>query len=286
MMPIPFQRIFSRLFRRMGLYDIIYETKVVPYAVAMSECLKNKNILITGGSSGIGLAIAEKCVKCGANVIITGRNIDKLQKAKESIENNKLKSIVWDVNDFNILEKKITEVFKDFNNKLDILINNAGISIRQNFGDISLDVWEKILNTNLKAPVFITQSVANKWISSNFPGVILNISSMAGEEPAFDAYGAAKTGLSNMTKGIALALAPHGIRINAISPGVVIGTDLRDLQRSIKTNENVMCDWIPLKRYAIPEEIAELAVFLISDLSAYMTGAIMICDGAGSLRRS
>ena len=263
---------------------MLKETKVVRYETVEDECLKGKNILVTGGSSGIGLAIAVKCIRCGANVLITGRDAGKLEAAKAGDSTGRLKTMAWDVENEGELAAKIEEALSAFSGTLDILVNNAGISIREGFGGLTSEVWTHIMKINLQAPVFISQQIANKWICEKHHGVILNISSMAGEEPAFDAYGASKCALASMTRGMARTLAPHGIRVNAIAPGVVIGTNLREVQRSIKPDGNVYCGWIPLKRYGVPDEIAELAAFAISERSAYISGDLIRCDGAGAIR--
>ena len=277
-------RIVKGVVERLGVGDVFKETKVVRYEVIEKECLKGRNIVVTGGSSGIGLAIALKCIRCGANVLITGRDGEKLAAAKSKDSTGRLSTMVWDVEEDDKLAMKVEEVLSFFPGCLDVLINNAGISVRERFGDLTRDVWNRIMKINLQAPIFIAQQVANKWKSEKRPGVILNISSMAGEEPTFDAYGASKCALASMTKGMALSLAPYGIRVNAIAPGVVIGTNLREVQRSIKPEGNVYCGWLPIQRYAVPEEIAELVAFVISDRAAYMTGEVIRCDGAGAIR--
>ena len=279
-----FKRVLCGILSRLGLSDVLKETKVIRYEAVEDESLKGRNILITGGSSGIGLAIALKCLRCGGNVLITGRDGEKLESIKIEDATGRLKVMVWDVERDDEIDAKIEEALSHFLGRLDVLVNNAGISVREGFGSLTMGVWNRIMKINLQAPVFISQQIANRWMSEKSQGVILNISSMAGEEPAFDAYGASKCALASMTKGMARTLAPYGIRVNAIAPGVVIGTNLREVQRSINPDGNVYCGWIPLRRYAVPEEIAELAVFAVSDRSSYMTGAVIRCDGAGAIR--
>ena len=277
-------RILKRIARKIGFYDKVEVVKIAKYQVSDAETLRGRTILITGGSSGIGLAIAKKCLERGGRVLITGRNEAKLRKVLMDDPTGMLMTMPWDVSNLDRLSDLVEEAFAKCGGTIDILVNNAGMSIREQYGQLTLDVWEKLIRTNLTAPVFIAQSVANKWIGAKAAGVVLNVSSMAGIVPAFDAYGASKCALSSMTKGMARTLAPHRIRVNAIAPGVVIGTELRDLQRSIKPDGNIKCDWIPARRYAVPDEIAELASFMISDRSSYMNGAVVVCDGAGSVR--
>lgn len=279
-------RLVKRIARKIGFYDKVnvVNVKVARYQVSEGETLKDKNILITGGSSGIGLAITRKCLSCGARCVITGRDSKKLDEVLKSDTTGRLHGMVWDVSQFDVMEQKLDEVFALFRSMPDILVNNAGISIRQNFGDLTAEIWDAIVKINLTAPVFLSQKFANRLKAKKKGGVILNISSMAGERPAFDAYSASKCALTSMTKGMARELAPCGIRVVAIAPGVVVGTNLRDLQKSVNPCGDVHCDWLPIGRFGVPEEIAEIAAFAMSDAAAYMTGAIITCDGAGSVR--
>ena len=279
------KRLLKKVCRCLGAVDVIEVVKLSRYEVEHSDCLLGKNILITGGSSGIGLAIAKKCLACGARVLITGRNESKLAKAQCGEPTDRFMTMIWDITNLDDIKTNVDKAIGLLGGRVDVLVNNAGISIREEYGKLTLGVWDKLIRTNLVAPVFITQAMTNKWILEKTGGIVLFVSSMAGEEPAFDAYGASKCALSSMTQGMARTLAPYGIRVNAIAPGVVIGTDLRELQRSIKPDGDLKCPWIPAKRYAVPDEIAEMATFMISEKASYMNGAIIVCDGAGSLRR-
>lgn len=280
------KHLIKRICRRLGLWDTVEKVYVRRYEVVTAkESLAGKKILVTGGTSGIGLAIARKCIALGANVLVTGRVDAKLQDVLSGDTTGKLMGMKWDVTNFSDLEMYVNKAFAILGGSCDSLVNNAGISIREEVGELTFEVWDKILESNLKAPVFIAQAVANKWIRSQSGGVILNVSSMAGVEPAVDAYSASKCALNSITKGMARRFGKFDIRVNALAAGVTIGTNLRDLQRSIKPEGDVRADWIPLKRYAVPEEIAETAAFLISDQSSYTTGYVFEVDGAGSIRQ-
>lgn len=275
--------VIKKILRKIGLWSVDEKIYVQRYQVVQGKSLNGKNVLITGGTSGIGFSIAKKCVAEGANVVVTGRNEDKLNKALSSDDTGRLKGFIWDVSDLTSTVDKLRQVREMFSAEIDILVNNAGISIRERPGSLTEDVWERILRINLTAPVFITQEVARAWIGSARGGIVLNISSMAGLEPSLDAYSVAKCGLNNMTKGMARIWASKGVRINALAVGVTIGTELRATQRTHKPDGDLKCDWIPIGRFAVPDEIAETATYLISDRAAYMTGAVIECDGAGSI---
>lgn len=277
------KNLIKKALRRIGLWSIEEKIYVKQYQSIQGESLKNRNVLITGGTSGIGLAIAKRCIKEGANVVITGRNEEKLKKTLSQDNTGKLKGLIWDVSDIHITASRLEQVRKLFEGDIDVLVNNAGISIRQQPGTFTEEVWERILKINLTAPVFVSQEVSKAWISSNKNGVILNISSMAGLEPSLDAYSVAKCGLNSMTRGMARVWASKGIRVNALAVGVTIGTELRDIQRNHTPEGDLKCSWIPIGRFAVPDEIAETAIYLISDRAAYMTGAVIECDGAGSI---
>ena len=277
--------LIKKALRKIGLLRVEEKVYVKRYQVAQGESLKDKNVLITGGTSGIGLAIAKRCLAEGANVLITGRNASKLAKVHSEDNTWRLHTLIWDATDFNALSSKTDEVFQCFNGRLDVLINNAGVAAREMFGSLSMSAWDEMLAINLKAPVFIAQEVSNRWVRDKVDGVILNISSLAGSELTIDGYSAAKRAINGITKGMARALAPHGIRVNALAPGVIIGTNIRELQRSKTPDDNLRVGWIPEKRYGVPDEIAELAVFMVSDRASYMNGAVVVCDGAGRLRK-
>lgn len=280
------KRLIKQICRRLGLWDTVERIYVRRYEVVRADmALAGKNILVTGGTSGIGLAIAKKCLSIGANVVITGRSVDKLNDVLAGDKTGRLKVMKWDITDFYNLESHVNQVFGMMRGGIDVLVNNAGISIREVVGELTFDIWDRIFESNLKAPVFIAQAIVNKWIQSQRGGVILNISSMAGVEPAVDAYSSSKCALNSITKGMARRFGRFNIRINALAVGVTIGTNLRDLQRSVKPDGDVRADWIPIKRFAVPEEIAETAAFLISDQSSYTTGYVFEIDGAGAIRQ-
>lgn len=255
------------------------ECRVVKVGLVHGQTLVGKRILITGGGSGLGFAMAAKFISEGATVIITGRREDRLQSAKEKIGSEKLSYLVWDVADVATSERRVDELFSGEGEGIDILVNNAGVSNRQKFGELTPDNWDVVYNTNMRGLVFLTQAVVRRWMASSQHGVVLNIASFAAIEPNEDAYGTSKSALVGLTHGLGRKFARRDIRVNAILPGVVVGTDLNTVQRTVSPDGDVMCDWLGVGRYGIPEEVAELAAFLVSDAASYISGQTILCDG-------
>lgn len=259
-------------------------TKVEISQIKYGEILKNKVVLVTGGSSGIGLAIAKKCLSQGAIVIITGRNKSKLDKVSTEINNSNLKTLVWDVSDTSIRKEKLNTSLELGEGKIDILVNNAGIlGGHKQFLDLTEKSWDEIISVNSKGLVFLTQELVNHWIQTKNKGKIINMSSMRGTLGVQDGpYGMSKWGLNGFTNGLGLKLAPYGIIVNGIAPGI-INTDSIAI-KGIDSADNVYLDGIPVARIGLPEEIAELALFLMSDAANYIIGQTIICDGGYTLK--
>ena len=247
------------------------------------QVLKEKKILVTGGSTGIGLAIAKKFIQEGALVIITGRNEDKLKAASLEINSDNLKTIVWDVADISIITSKIDECIALLDGDIDILINNAGILNTVQFPDVLEANWDDIYKINHKGLFFLSQSITKKWLSGNSYKIkkIINISSQGGFVGATYPYRMTKWDVAGLTQGLGLKLAPHGIIVNGIAPGIVATAMQRG---TLLQGENNFCQHNPLGRFAIPEEIAELALFMASDASNFIVGQTILCDGGFSLK--
>lgn len=270
-------RNFREYMRRGGI------VKVVSVQVATGERLKGKRILITGGGSGIGLAIARRCVQEAGAVMIVGRSQERLQAAVKLLESDNAHCMPWDVCSIATNSELIAKAEEKLGGPVDILVNNAGISNREGRGALTLTVWEKIIKTNLTASTFMMQGYCEYAKAKALKGVVLNIASFAGIRMVCDAYGASKAALIKLTEGFAKNYAPFNIRINAIAPGVIVGTNLNKLQREISSDGNIMCNGFPSGRFGVPAEIAEAAVFLISDESSYIYGQTLVCDGGGTL---
>ncbi len=243
------------------------------------EILKGKRVLITGGSSGIGLAIAKKCLSEGATVVITGRNQTKLQTAAGELNSPSLKTLVWDVSDIPAVSQKLKECRRLLEGDINILVNNAGVLLAQSFFTATEDVWDKTYAVNSKGVFFLTQGLSEWWIRNKQSGKIINISSTGGFLGAPYPYRMTKWDIAGLTNGLGETLSPYGIIVNGIAPGR-IATEM--LERN--ATNNTYDTFQPVKRMGLPEEIAELAVFLMSDAANYIVGQTIICDGGYTLK--
>ncbi len=249
--------------------------------LASTELLKDKTALITGGTSGIGKEIAKSFLKAGANVIITGRNDDKIRQCiNELSEINSSRRIYGikldntDINSFAPKFKEIQNVVEE--HTIDILVNNAGTNQGGSYRCTESD-YDKILDTNLKGVFFLSRLVADYMIDNNIRGNILNIASSSSLRPADSPYNVSKWGIRGLTLGFAKKLISHGIVVNGLAPGptatpMLIKEDTNNI--SLPNN--------PSKRYVMPQEIANMAVILTSGVGRMIVGDIVYMTGGAA----
>lgn len=258
------------------LVSVFKHKKIVPIITVKesNNLLEDKVALITGGSGGIGSAIARKLIDSGCKVIISGTNEQKLkEKAQElGIES----TIVINMNNIGLLYPKIEEAANIFG-RLDFLICSSGVHVKRsgfNMLNVSENEYDYIMDINLKGTYFICQAFANYLIKQKMSGRILLISSSRGAEPAWSPYSLSKYAINALTKGLAQVLIEYDIIVNAIAPGPTATTMQDDLiNGSIYTSDNA------LGRYTTPEEIAECAKLLISDLGNTIIGDTIYMSG-------
>jgi meso-butanediol dehydrogenase/(S,S)-butanediol dehydrogenase/diacetyl reductase len=242
--------------------------------------LQSKRVLITGGASGIGAATAARFLEEGAQVSI----LDRDAKACEAIRRQLPKlseAIIADVTNLKQVEAAFAEAVRAMG-AVDVLVNNAGISIRHNFLEITPEEWDKVIAVNLTGVFYVAQAAARhmwqRFSAEPGTGVILQTASTNGVMgyPYYADYNATKAGVIELTKSMALELAPR-IRVCAVAPGYV----LTPMQRAEYTDAMLeeVNQKIPLRRHAKPEEIAALFAFLASDDAAYATGHVYTLDG-------
>jgi NAD(P)-dependent dehydrogenase (short-subunit alcohol dehydrogenase family) len=248
--------------------------------------LDGKTALITGASSGLGYRFATVLALCGANIIAVGRNKKCLQRLKEDLIsiNKNFSPIVADIGTEKGLKKLNHEIES---NNIDILINNAGVAFNTPIITNNLKnqktLWQQQINTNLNSVWLITQKVVEQMIKNHVNGSIINISSVAGlARPCHEAtaYNISKSALIQLTRSLVNELAPHGIRINAILPGL-FKTNMNPI---INMSAEDLTNLVPLKRIATPEDLDGTILLLCSNkASNYMTGNLIVVDGGLSV---
>ncbi len=237
--------------------------------------LENKRGVITGGASGIGFATAVRFLDEGAKVVILDRDREAGEKLPTELP-GLAKFIPCDVSDLDQVQDAIGEAIQVVGG-IDVLINNAGISLRHAFLDVTREEWERVLGVNLNGVFYVAQTVARHMLE-NHGGVILNMGSTNGimGYQNYSDYNASKAGVIELTKSMALELAPR-IRVNAVAPGFI----LTPMQKAEYTDEMLeeVNRRIPLKRTGTPEEVAALFAFLASEEAEFITGQIYVLDG-------
>lgn len=254
-------------------------TRVDVSQINYGGILSGKRVLITGGGSGIGLAIAEKCLSEGATVLITGRNKSKLEDVKQRINNPKFNVLEWDISNISEIKDKL-QLTNSMLGGIDCLINNAGVHSAKSFLNVSEEEWDRVYQTNSKGLFFLSQALCKEWsLLPDHVNKIINISSTSGFVATTSPYGLSKWDVVGLTEGLALSFASKNIIVNGIAPGRTATEML-----GIMNKDNMYNELTPVKRYALPVEIAELAVFLLCSASNYLTGQTIICDGGRSLK--
>jgi len=243
--------------------------------------LTGKCGLVTGAGSGIGRALATGVAQAGARVALAGRDMGKLEKTAADMTAAGLNATPFDVDmaEPERISDLAAAVLKEFG-RIDFLFNNAGMIHRAPAAEFPLEKWEEMLKVNLTGPFLLSQAVARHMIEKGIKGSIVNTSSLIAVfgGVSVPAYAATKGGLTQLTKSMCNDLAKYGIRVNAIGPGWV----KTEMTQALQTNPErfqAISDRIPLGRWADPEDLAGLAVFLASDASAYITGQVIFIDG-------
>lgn len=249
---------------------------------ALDFGLAGKTALITGGTAGIGHATAEYFLAQGANVIIGGRNPEIGRIAKE-LGKEKAIGVAGDICDPEYRTRVIEEGVKAFG-QIDILVNCAGIAILGNAEEISEEDWKKVIDVNLTANYFMAQAVGKYMIEHKIAGCIVNVSSQGGVIglERHSAYCASKGGVITMTKVLAMEWGKYGIRVNAVSPTVVL-TEMGHRAWDGPTGDAFKKE-MPSERFAEPEEVSSVIAFLCSKGAAMITGHNLLIDGGFTIK--
>ena len=237
--------------------------------------LENLNVILTGSTGGIGGAILDKLNECKANIIATGTNQEKLDIIKKKYQNINIKK--FDISQHNLIENFINQCNEIFQNKIDVLINNAGVTNDNLTIRMKEDEWKKVIDINLTSTFLLTKNTIKKMIK-NKNGKIINITSVVGHTGNIGQanYSASKSGLIGMSKSLALEYGKKNIKINCVSPGF-IKTDMTD---KISDNfKQTLEGKISLERFGMPVDVANAVLFLTSNLSNYITGETIHVNG-------
>jgi len=244
--------------------------------------MSTKVALVTGGSTGIGAAIAEKLAKDGYKVVITGRNEDTLKTTAGQHDN--IRYFMADISRMEDIEATANYIHEQFD-RLDVLVNNAGVAVPVPLTDITAEQFDKTFDINVRGLLFMTQKALP--LLKKCKGTIINMTSIVGDHPFPDflVYSASKGAVTTLSKGLAKALAGDGIRVNAVSPGP-IETPLFDKMGFDEQQKEHVSDsitgMVPMGRFGTAKEVAELVSFLASDAASYITGVQYKVDGGFS----
>ena len=258
--------------------------------------LKGKTAVVTGGSLGIGYGISYRLAEAGANVVITSRNIEEVNKAVEELKQKGFKSygVKTDVSLEEDVKNLVTETIKSFGS-VDILVNNAGIYPSIPVHLMTLADFDQVLSINLKGVFLCSKYSSEQMIKQGKGGKIINITSIDALHPSsigLAHYDASKHGVWGFTKNIALELAPHKIWVNAVAPGGITTPGVQKMQSGAKVSEGVdmkkmleaFLAKIPMSRMGVPDDIGKVVLFLASEMSSYMTGSQIVVDGGYLLK--
>ena len=247
-----------------------------------SKSLQGKNVLITGGAHGIGYSIAKKCIDEGAVVLICGRNIERLQQAQRTLGGEKLCKIMsFDISDVEKAEDFLNDCYRLMDNRIDCLVNNAGVSLHEkDFRHVTVEGFDRQFNTNYRGTYFLTKYYLEQQIKrNNIQGTnVLFLSSERGSFHTDIPYGLTKALINSLIGGLNNRLAAEGLRVNALAPGVTVS------EMTGRSSDDLFYNGSPCGRVFLPEEMAEVAAFLLSDFSKCISGEVVHCDYGAHLK--
>lgn len=249
--------------------------------------LKGKKAIVTGAGQGLSKGMAEGLMEAGAEVVIMDLNKKAIEVAKNYVNKGfKCHSVIADVSDDRSREAAFLEALNKLNNHLDILVNGAGVQRRSTSEDFSLKDWDFVININLKSVFALCQLAGRQYIKQGSKGKIINISSMLAFFGGYTvpAYAASKGGVSQLTKALCNEWASKGINVNALAPGYM-ATDMNTaLLKPDNPRNKAITDRIPTRAWGTPEDMKGPVVWLASDASNYINGAIIPVDGGYLVR--
>ncbi len=250
--------------------------------VFRQDLFKDKVVVVTGGGTGIGKAIALSFGRLGARVAIASRKEEHFLPAEKALKEAGIDCLALrcDVREIGEVESMVDAVIRRLG-KIDVLVNNAGGQFPSPAEGITPKGWATVINNNLNGTFNVTSTVANKWMIPQGGGRIINIvANMWRGFPGLAHTGAARAGVANLTMTLAVEWAGHGILVNAVAPGTIATEGLRVYPREVVELQRSV---VPLKRFGKPEDVAQMVLFLASPAGDYITGAILPVDGGERL---
>ena len=241
-----------------------------------------KTAIVTGGGSGIGLAIAEKFVANNIQTIVIGRSEEKLKSAKEKL-GDLCTVVAFDLTNLAGIPGLVADLYERFGS-IDTLVNNAGINMKKEFTEVSDEDFQRIMMTNVTSIFSLSREVVKRMMEKG-SGSIINISSMASQYgiPKVIAYTASKSAIEGMTRAMAVELSPKGIRVNCIAPGFIATEMSAKALESDPERKGKALGRTPMGYMGEPGDIGDAAVFLASDSAKYITGVVLPVDGGNSI---
>jgi NAD(P)-dependent dehydrogenase (short-subunit alcohol dehydrogenase family) len=248
------------------------------------DLLQGRRALITGGGSGLGKAMARRFLDLGATVYICGRRQDVLRKTCEELTTaagGRILGLSCDVRDLDAVDSMIAQIWND--GALDILVNNAAGNVLARTEELSPRAWEAVIGIVLMGTIHLTMACGRRWLAENKPATVLNIVATYASTGSGSGYvvpsAVSKAGVQALTRSLAVEWGPRGIRMNAIAPGPVPTEGALSRLMPTQHLEELAKQRVPLRRFGKPEEIADLAVFLVSDGAGYINGEVVTIDG-------
>ena len=237
--------------------------------------LKNLNIILTGATGVIGNSIVDKLISAGSNILATGSNEEKLKKIKEKYKN--INVLKFDISDHDGINNFVENCSKILNNKIDILINNAGITQDNLSIRMKDEEWKRVIDINLSSTFLITKNVIKKMLRSK-NGKIINITSVVGHTGNIGQanYAASKAGIIAMSKSLAIEYGKKNIKVNCVSPGFIMSNMTDQISEE---HRDLLKSRISLNKFGKPEDVANTIAFLSSNLSEYITGETIHVNG-------
>ena len=255
------------------------------HSIFRLDAFQNKVIIVTGGGSGIGRCTAHELAALGAQVIITGRKIEKLEKVSAEIiaDSGKVHSIVCDNREEQQVKDMIAEVIEKFG-KIDGLVNNAGGQFPSTLESISTNGFDAVVRNNLHSTFYLMREAYNQWMAKNGGSIVNMAADMWGGMPGMGHSGAARSGVDNLTKTAAVEWGHSGVRVNCVAPGWIVSSGMDNYSGDFaKFIIPSLSGNVPLKRMGTESEISSAICYLLSEAAGFISGVTLRIDGAASL---